>query len=258
MNFINGFSDFWEILTGIIDDNKAKLIRYTCFFLLLAGIGWAAFNYFQADSLANTDDNVSSPGHYVPPDDGREYKRIANLAQTVEDMRDGGVAIAEAIAIAQSRPFNVNGSPVKEPDSNLAVSFDSQPTKVAEEDQTEIFVRAILTAGKSHTAVLDLGEDFKGHLVKRGSVLPNELGTITNITKDKVVIRRKRKNYEYIVEKIETDLERKLQGKSPLHQGEKSSSSNNQKMGMEQFIFEGTVPENSPLTTSVKEENLKK
>ena len=258
MNFINGFSDFWEILTGVVNDNKAKLIRYTCFLLLIAGILWAMFNYFRADLLVNTDDSVLSRGHYVPQDDGRALKRMADLAQTVEDMRHGGNAIAEAIAIVHSRPFNVSGSPVKEPDSNLALSFDSQPAQVPEEEQTEIFVRAIMTAGDTRAAVLDLGEDFKGHVVKRGSILPKELGKITDITKDKVVIRRKRKNYEYLVEKMETDLERKLQGKAPKAKDATTSRPGQEKMGVEQFVFEGTVPENSPLTTSVKEEELKK
>ncbi|MBR2208178.1 MAG: hypothetical protein IJ859_05140 [Synergistaceae bacterium] len=256
MSFINGFSDFWEILTGVIDDNKAKIIRFTCFMLLAIGIGWAAFSYFRAGLLSNTDVNALNQPHYVPEDDGRALKRMADLAQTVQDMRHGGNAIAEAIAIAHSRPFNVSGTPVKEVDSNLALSFDSQP-QTTEEEQTEIFVRAIMMAGKTRAAVLDVG-DFKGHMVRTGTVLPNGLGRITNITKNKVVIRRDRRNYEYIVEKMETDLERQLAGKNPKPAGAKTSRPGQAQMGVEQFVFEGTVPENSPLTTSVKEEELKK
>ena len=256
MNFLNSFSDFWEILTGVIDDNKAKIIRFTCFIFLAIGIGWAVFNYFQASLLSNTDVNALNQPRYVPPNDEREYKRMADLAQTVQDMRHGGDAIANAIAAAHTRPFNVSGTPVTEPTS-VALSLDNQPTQNVQEEQTEIFVRAIMMAGKTRAAVLDVG-DFKGHMVRNGTVLPNGLGKITNITKNKVVIRRDRKNYEYVVEKMETDLERQLQGKNPQAAGAKTSKPGQAQMGVEQFVFEGTVPENSPLTTSVKEEELKK
>ena len=141
--------------------------------------------------------------------------------------------------------------------TSVALSLDNQPTQNVQEEQTEIFVRAIMMAGKTRAAVLDVG-DFKGHMVRNGTVLPNGLGKITNITKNKVVIRRDRKNYEYVVEKMETDLERQLQGKNPQAAGAKTSKPGQAQMGVEQFVFEGTVPENSPLTTSVKEEELKK
>ena len=111
MNFLNSFSDFWEILTGVIDDNKAKIIRFTCFIFLAIGIGWAVFNYFQASLLSNTDVNALNQPRYVPPNDEREYKRMADLAQTVQDMRHGGDAIANATAAAHTRPFNVSGTP---------------------------------------------------------------------------------------------------------------------------------------------------
>lgn len=260
MDFFTDLIDFWEILTGVVNDNKAKMIRLTCFVVLAIGIGWAIFNYFRAGLLADTDVNALSPTErYIPPEDRRGLVRMANLAQTVQDMKHGGLTIAETIAASHSRPFNVSGVPVEEPASNVALSFDSRPTQVNQEDETEIFVRAIMMTGDTRAAVLDVGEDFKGHMVRRGTILPNNLGRITNITKDKVTIRRGRKNYEYIVEKLETDLQRKLRGQSPKVSNSASRSRPGQeRMGVEQFLFEGTVPENSPLTTSVKEEELKK
>lgn len=256
MNFMNSFSDFWEVLTGVLDDNKSKIIRYVCFILLALGIGWAAFNYFRADLLANTDINALPQEHYVPPDDGRALKRMADLAQTVQEMRHGGNAIAEAIATTHTRPFNVAGEKITEP-STVALSLDTQPTQTVEEAEPEIFVRAIMLAGKTHAAVVDAGE-FKGLMVRQKTKLPGEFGTVTKITSDKVIVRRKRKNYEYIVGRMETDLERQLAGKAPQPAGAKTSRPGQAQMGVEQFVFEGTVPENSPLTTSVKEEELKK
>ena len=257
MNFFSNFSDFWEILTGVLDDNKAKIIRFTCFILLALGIGWAAFNYFRADLLANTDVNALPQEHYVPPDDGRALKRMADLAQTVQEMRHGGTAIADTIANIHTRPFNVTGEKVIDSSSTAALSLDTQPAQTVEEAEPEIFVRAIMLAGKTHAAVLDAGE-FKGLMVRQKTKLPGEFGTVTKITSDKVTIRRKRRIYEYIVGKMETDLERQLAGKAPGSAGAKSSRAGQAQMGVEQFVFEGTVPENSPLTTSVKEEELKK
>ena len=257
MNFISGFLDFWEILTGVIDDNKAKIIRFLCFALLVVGIGWAVFNFFRADLLSNTNaDVLSTSRHYGPEDDEQALRHMANLAQTVQEMRRGGTAIANHINEEHTRPFNTDASEIIE--LKKETSADITPEQTIEEDQIEIIVRAIETEGKKHRAVLDIGNDFKGHLVKRGTKLPNDAGTVTNITKNKVTIRRNRKNYEYIVQKMETDLERKLQGKSPNSSGGSKTSIGQNKMGVEQFVFEGTVPENSPLTTSVKEEELKK
>jgi len=255
MNFINGFTDFWEILTGVIDDNKAKIIRMTCFTFLAIGIGWAVFNYFRAAMLSNTEVNAFPQTHYVPPDDGRELKRMAALAQTVQDMRHGGMAIAGHIAEVHTRPFNIadNGEII----TASTLSLDTQPAPV-EDSNPEIFVRAIMTAGKTRAAVVDAGE-FKGLMVRKKTKLPGDFGTVTNITKDKVIVRRNRKNFEYIVERMETDLERQLAGKSPNSKNNSNSSRPGQaQMGVEQFVFEGTVPENSPLTTSVKEEELKR
>ena len=159
MNFMNSFSDFWEILTGVLDDNKSKIIRYVCFILLIAGIGWAGFNYLRADLLANTEINALPQEHYVPPDDGRALKRMADLAQTVQEMRHGGNAIAEAIANIHTRPFNVTGEKVIDPSQTAALSLDTQPVQTAEEAEPEIFVRAIMLAGKTHAAVVDAAEE---------------------------------------------------------------------------------------------------
>ena len=257
MNFFDNFSDFWEILTGVIDDNKAKIIRWICFAILIFGIGWAIFNYFRANILSNTEVNAFSQGHYVPEDDGKALKQMADLAQTVDSMRRGGETIAAAIDANHTKPFNVKDS--GESSDLTAMSQDVQPAQTAQEDTSpEIFVRAIMMAGKTRAAVIDAGEDFKGHMVRRGTVLPNGLGRVTDITSNKVTVRRDRRNYEYIVGKLETDLERKLQGKSPVQNNSNSSRPSQTQVGVEQFVFEGTVPEDSPLTTSVKEEELKK
>ena len=153
MNFISGFLDFWEILTGVIDDNKAKIIRFLCFALLVIGTGWAVFNFFRADSLSNTNADVLSTGrHYVPEDDGQALRHMANLAQTVQEMRQGGLAIAEHINEAHTKPFNTDAKDIVELKKELS-SDVKQAETAAEEDQIEIIVRAIETEGGKHRAV---------------------------------------------------------------------------------------------------------
>ena len=261
----DNFADFWEILTGVIDDNKAKIIRFSCFALLIIGALWAVFNYIRADMLADTETNTFGSSHYVQDDGGAALKRMADLAQTVQDMRQGGMAIADSIVLAHTKPFNIDGY-TESGLENLgrgtsstaaAISSDVQPAvQNVEEAEPEIFVRAVMMTGDTRAAVLDLAEE-KGWMVRRGTELPNGFGRVTNITTNKVVIRRNRKNYEYRLEKIETDLQRKLSGKGSSKNNNQNSS-NNKQIGVEKFLFEGTVPDDSPLGTSVKEEALKK
>ncbi|MBQ7196567.1 MAG: hypothetical protein IJS40_04070 [Synergistaceae bacterium] len=250
---IETFADFWEILTGVIDDNKAKIIRLLCFTLLLFGIAWAAINYFRADQIANTELEFYSEERHQR-DDGSALKQMADLAKTVQDMREGGEAIAAKINAAHTRPFNIDGynemgledlGEAVKPEDQLP---DGATAENAEEKEPEIFVRAVMTSGKTHAAILDFGEE-KGYLARRGNELPNALGRVIKITPKSITVRRDRKTYTYEVARLETELEKKLRKQKAGKQGQ---------LGVEKFLFEGTVPDDSPLGTSVKEEELKK
>ena len=58
--FHEGFVSFWETLTGVLDDDRSKIIRLSCFVLLFLGIIWAGLNYFQAERISNLDEDVDS------------------------------------------------------------------------------------------------------------------------------------------------------------------------------------------------------
>ena len=248
------FAEFWEILTGVIDDNKAKFIRLTCFTLLLFGIAWAAISYFRADRIANTELEFYSEARNDQHNDEVALKRMAELAKTVQDMRQGGEAIAATINAAHTKPFNIDGynemgledlGEAEKPEDKLP---DGTLAENAEEKEPEIFVRAVMTSGKTRAAILDFGEE-RGYLAKRGKELPNALGRVIKITPKSITVRRDRKLYTYEVARLETELEKKLK---------KQKASKNGQLGVEKFLFEGTVPDDSPLGTSVKEEELKK
>ena len=248
------FTDFWEVLTGVFDDNKSKLIRLTCFTLLAFGAMWAALNYFRADRLSDTEVEVYRPERMELHREDPALKRMADLARTVQEMRQGGEAIAQAITAAHTKPFNTEGynemgledlgeDKIQLSENNLMTA--SGEIKPAEEEQKpEIFVRAIMTSGKKRTAVIDTGEE-KGVLIRRGSLLPNDLGRVTKIRANGINARINGREVTYDLAEIENKLKNK---KSSANKNNKGVQTN---LGVEKFLFEGTVPDNSPLAPTV-------
>ena len=248
------FLDFWEVLTGVFDDNKSKIIRLTCFTLLAFGAAWAALNYFQADRLANTEVEIYRESRTETHRDDTALKRMVELARTVQDMRQGGEAIARLIASAHTNPFNTEGyndmgledlgeSRINSTGNNfMTASEDVQP---ADEFQPpQILVRAVIMSGKKQAAVIDMEEE-KGILIRRGDMLPYDLGRITKIRADGITARIDGHEVKYELSEIENKLKKK-----------KSNTNNNTKgrqtqLGVEKFLFEGTVPDNSPLAPTV-------
>ena len=224
MNFlIESFQEFWEILTGVIDDNKAKLVRLSCFTVLFLGMLWAAVNYFRADRIADTnqefDSNFFLGRGSSPrvPENRDDLNKFEILAKTVTDMRQGGEAIATTIAAMNSRPFNVEGinefgfedlggdrsRDITRIDA-IAAMAGAPDTQSAEEVAAPagIFVKAIMTSGKTSKAVVDAG-DVKGLVVRRGDKLPGELGQVVRIKSNGITVRANKHDFDYEVAKIE-------------------------------------------------------
>ena len=223
---VESFQEFWEILTGVIDDNKAKLVRLSCFTLLFLGMLWAAVNYFRADRIADTEQAFDSMfllggSSQSRTQENREtLNKFETLAKTITDMRMGGEAIATTIAAMNSRPFNVEG--VNEfgledlgGDSSRditridAIAAMAGNPEVQQQDVTEeptaptgIFVKAIMSSGKSAKAVVDAG-DLKGLVVRRGDKLPGELGRVVRIKSNGITVRANKRDFDYDVPKIE-------------------------------------------------------
>ena len=222
---LESFQEFWEILTGVIDDNKAKLVRLSCFTVLFLGILWAAVNYFRADRIADTNqafDSMFLLGRRSSPNvpENRDtMNKFEALAKTISDMREGGEAIATTIAAMNSRPFNVEGvnefgledlggdrsRDITRLDAIAAMSGNSESQQEATEEPTApegIFVKAIMSSGKSAKAVVDAG-DLKGLVVRRGDKLPGELGQVVRIKSNGITVRANKRDFDYNVSKIE-------------------------------------------------------
>ena len=223
MNFlIESFQEFWEILTGVIDDNKAKLVRLSCFTLLFLGMLWAGVNYFRADRIADT--NVEFDPSFLgirgsstsEPENRGELNKFEALAKTVSDMRQGGEAIATTIAAMNTRPFNIEGyneigleslgsdRDITRIDAIAAIAGNQEATQQAQEvtAPTGILVKAIMTSGKSNFAVVDAA-DVKGLVVRRGDKLPGELGRVVRIKSNGITVRANKHDFDYEVAKIE-------------------------------------------------------
>lgn len=252
-SIIDSFTEFWEVLTGVFDDNKSKLIRLSCFTLLAFGIAWAAINYFKADRIADTDVEFYSPSENEPRGDSAALKKMANLARAVQDMKQGGEAIASAIRARHSKPFNTEGynemglESLGEGGAVLSQA-DLTALQIPEEISIssdnpaapEILVRAVMLTDKSARAIIDTAAE-KNKIIKRGENIDG-LGRVTRIRRNGITVRINKQNVDFNVAALP-----KTPGKK-----EETKKSN---LGMEQFLFEGTVPKDSPLAPTTERAN---
>lgn len=187
-----GFTHFWEILTGVFDDDRSKMLRTLCFFLLFLGCVWAAFNYFKAEKIADLDENLENP--LINAQNKRKNETLEKLteaARIVGTMRKGGQAIANSINEMNSRPFNLDGVE----DLNNLVDFvpDLQPAQQAQqEERRDLLVRAVMVSGRTKFAVIDYAGD-KGKVVRQGQKLPDGGGNIVRITPEGITVRTESK-----------------------------------------------------------------
>ena len=216
----DALAEFWDILTGVFNDNKAKIIRFSCFGFLFVGIIWAAANYFRADMIADTQRDLGFDSDYFIPrrEDNSQLNQIANFAQALSDLRQGGEVIASTLSKINSRPFNIEGYNEaglealtvsennqetrelnKSEDINIEIETQ-QPQQIEDIKPPIISVKAIMTMGKNNVAVVDAGGRF-GIMVKRGDKLPNDSGQVIKIKSNGITVRFDNKNFEYEVAK---------------------------------------------------------
>ena len=255
---IDSFTEFWEVLTGVFDDNKAKIIRLVCFSLLAFGIMWAATNYFKADKISDTDVEFYRPAPTEAHADGAALKRIADVAQAVQDMRNGGEAIAATILAAHTKPFNIEGyneaglENLGEGGENFsreaiiaAMAANSSGDVVPKVEEVApqapaIIVKAVMLSGKNARAVIDTPTE-KNKIIKRGEKLEG-LGRVVRIKRRSITLRDGRQEFVYEIPELKSTLSKKS-----------NTNSNKSNLGMEEFLFKGTVPADSPLAPTAKE-----
>lgn len=191
-----GLTYSWEIFTGVYDDKTSKAIRYASFLILFLGIIWAGLNYFQAEHIANLEEEVDYDTSYDANTraSNEAYDKLVNLAQTVGTMRRGGEAIANAMGGASAMPFNIAGynemgledldSPV------LSVIPDSAPASQHQEEvkRETIEIKAVMISPKYKYAVINYAQNV-GYIIRQGQELPGGSGRVVRITKEGITVR---------------------------------------------------------------------
>ena len=205
--FHEGFTSFWETLTGVLDDDRSKIIRLSSFVLLFLGIIWAGLNYFQAERIANLDEDMDSYASSGEASHTNEtFNKLNEIARTVGTMRRGGEAIAESLSSMNTMPFNIEGyDEMGLEDLNTTAHFDQGHTsshpfdQQANQDQNQtqepqetrkpmIEVKALMLAGKNRYAVINYAAN-QGQVIRQGQKLPGEEGRVVRITQEGITVR---------------------------------------------------------------------
>ena len=190
-----GFIQFWEILTGVFDDERSKLLRILCFLLLFLGCIWAALNYFKAEKIANLNEEFESP--IMRAQNQRKNEALEKLmaaAQTVGTMRRGGEAIANAISEMNTRPFNLDGYDeygIEDLSGVTEFAPDSQAAQQQQEEKKDMRIKAVMVAGRTRYAVIDYAGE-EGKVIRQGQKLPDG-GRIVRITAKSITVRTESK-----------------------------------------------------------------
>ena len=242
---LDSFTEFWEILTGVFDDNRARLIRLSCFTLLAFGVAWAAINYFKADRISDTDVEFYSPSQREARGDSAALKKMADLVHTVQEMKQGGEAIAAAIAARHSKPFNIDGynemglenlgeggEILSQGDSTIQIPGETSP------GEPEILVKAVMLSQKTARAIIDTATE-KNKIIKRGENIEG-FGRVTRIRSKGITVRINRQDVDFNIAAFP---------KAAMNKKDEAKKTN---LGVEEFLFEGTVPKDSPLAPTTE------
>ena len=182
---------FYEMLTGVFDDEQSKIFRYICFGILLLGMIWAGWYYFRAHRLSDTNTPID-PDMYVdvqPRSDNAPLKRIVDLAATIDAMRSSGSSIAAALDGLQNMPFNLNpeGGLERTQNPNEPSTLNpANPTHVPQ--RGPVNVKMIMTVENGENiAVIDAAGE-KGLIVRKGDALSGDNGVVSAITDKGITI----------------------------------------------------------------------
>ncbi len=198
-NISAGFTEFWEILTGVLSDHRSTIIRLSCFVLLLFGGIYAVLGYFNAEKIANTneplDENATFDLPFIPPSD-EGLNRIAELAQTVNTMRQGSEVLASSLGGMNRNLFTIDGYN----EFGLEDLSGTGVSTVGEDRQQPppVEVKAIIISKKQRIAVMNAAGEL-GLIVRRGSELPAGAGRVVKITQDGVTVRVNKEEIKYTI-----------------------------------------------------------
>ena len=207
-----GFMHFWEVLTGVFDDDRSKLIRLSSFAVLFLGMLWAGYNYFQAERIANLDEDFNDYSFSgAVTAQGDTMKKLSEVAETVGMMRRGGENLVASMSGMNVNPFNIAGynelgledlnAPAGGFDGENAYTStsvpDAGPKKEEDEPQEELLVKALMLSGRTRYAVIDYAQK-QGYVIRQGQELPGGTGRVVRITREGITVRRTGSNKEIV------------------------------------------------------------
>lgn len=194
---------FYEMLTGVFNDDQSKIIRYVCFAVLAVGILWAGFNYFRASILADTEtplDESMFQDTRVPGNEAA-IQRVVELARTVDNIRSAGTNIAATINGIHNMPFNTD--PVGgELDPFSTVNTPAPSTAQEIPKAGPLTVKMIMTADDGRRiAVVDAGGK-KAVVLRRGDEVPGGGGFVRAIRPNGITVIFNKQEVKYDVPEI--------------------------------------------------------
>lgn len=196
---------FYEMLTGVFNDEQSKFIRYICFSVLFVGMLWAGYSYFRASVLSNTEVPIDPDMFHDARMPGNEaaLQRIVDLAQTIDTMRHGASNIAATIDGIHSMPFNGAKTGILEPfivpdtELNTAPQIQEEAPKAG-----PLTVKMIMTADDGDKiAVVDAGGK-KAAVLRRGDEVPGGGGFVSAIKPNGITVIFNKQELKYEVPEI--------------------------------------------------------
>ena len=202
---------FYEMLTGVFNDNQSKTVRDVCFAVLFVGMVWAGFNYFRASMLANTDVPID-PDLFqdtIMPTNEAAFQRVVELAQTIDNVRTSGATIAATLDGIHNMPFNVDPEGGElDPFGATGTGVSNVPSSSTSTSGQEtpkagpMTVKMIMTADDGQRiAVVDTGGK-KAVVLRRGDEVPGGGGFIRAIRPNGVTVIVNKQEVKYDVPEI--------------------------------------------------------
>ena len=203
---------FYEMLTGVFNDNDSKALRYICFAALFIGLVWAGFNYFRASRLADTNTPIDEDlfQDTVMPSNTSQLQRIVELAKTIDDIRNTGANLASTIEGIHNMPFNIDPeggelNPFSATGSTVAGSIPAPSNETTEKEAPKaepMTVKMIMTADDGEKiAVVDTGGK-KAVVLRRGDEIPGGGGFVRAIRPDGLTVIFNKQEVKYEVPEI--------------------------------------------------------
>lgn len=189
-----GFIEFWEILTGVSNNERANILRLSVFLLLIGGIAWSVSNYLNAQKLSDLNSSISAgtiPAR-ASSNNTDNINQISELSKTVMTTRSAGGEFAEAITGAKKNLFRPE--PVTLVQNEIPEAENLPQVVIA----PQVAIKAIMLSDRKRIAVIHAGNK-RGLIVGQGDELPEGLGRITKISSDGIVISSNGHTFNYLI-----------------------------------------------------------